>query len=207
MVRRNTEAGLGNTAILYAALRAGSIDVYPEYSGTIAREILKLEGNPGLAELNRSLAPVGLAVSVPLGFNNTYALGVREELAARLGLNSIADLAAHPRTAPGTVAGVHRPQGRLARAGESLWPGVVLPDRAGSRPCLRGARRQPGRRDRHLLDRCQDRALSHSPARGRPRLLPALRHAAAAPSGHAAPLPAAMAGIARAGGQDRRTHA
>jgi len=90
------KAGLGNTGILYAALRSGSIDVYPEYSGTIAREILKLEGNPGLAELNRALAPVALAVSVPLGFNNTYALGVREELAARLGLNSIADLAAHP---------------------------------------------------------------------------------------------------------------
>jgi osmoprotectant transport system permease protein len=90
------KAGLGNTAILYAALRAGSIDVYPEYSGTIAREILKLEGNPELAELNRSLAPAGLAVSVLLGYNNTYALGVREELAARLGLKSISDLAAHP---------------------------------------------------------------------------------------------------------------
>lgn len=68
--------GLGNTAILYAALRAGSIDVYPEYTGTIAREILKLEGNPTIADLNRALAPQGLAVSASLGFNNSYALGV-----------------------------------------------------------------------------------------------------------------------------------
>lgn len=90
------KAGLGNTGILYAALRSGSIDLYPEYSGTIAREILKLEGNPGLPELNRALAPAGLAASISLGFNNAYALGVREELAARVGLNRIGDLAAHP---------------------------------------------------------------------------------------------------------------
>ena len=28
--------GLGNTAIVYEALRSGSIDMYPEYAGTIA---------------------------------------------------------------------------------------------------------------------------------------------------------------------------
>lgn len=111
------EAGLGNTAILYAALRAGSIDVYPEYSGTIAREILGLEGNPGISELNRALAPVGLAVSVPLGFNNTYALGVREALAARLGLKSIADLAAHPELRLGMS------QEFVAR--KDGWPGLA----------------------------------------------------------------------------------
>ena len=32
--------GLGNTAIVLNALTTGSIDVYPEYTGTIAREIL-----------------------------------------------------------------------------------------------------------------------------------------------------------------------
>jgi osmoprotectant transport system permease protein len=35
--------GLGNTGIVYAALKSGAIDVYPEYTGTIAREILKLD--------------------------------------------------------------------------------------------------------------------------------------------------------------------
>ncbi len=109
--------GLGNTGILYAALQAGSIDVYPEYSGTIAREILKLEGNPGLDELNRGLAPMGLAASVALGFNNTYAIGVREELAARLGLRAIGDLAAHP----GLRLGLS--QEFIAR--KDGWPGVA----------------------------------------------------------------------------------
>src|SRR6185436_6138350 len=64
--------GLGNTAIVLNALTSGSIDVYPEYTGTIAREILKLDTVPPLAELDAKLAPMGLAVAVPLGFNNTY---------------------------------------------------------------------------------------------------------------------------------------
>jgi osmoprotectant transport system permease protein len=111
------KAGLGNTGILYAALQSGSIDVYPEYSGTIAREILKIDGNPGLGELNRSLAPMGLAASVPLGFNNSYALGVREELAQRLGLKSISDLGAHAQLRLGLS------QEFIAR--QDGWPGLA----------------------------------------------------------------------------------
>jgi osmoprotectant transport system permease protein len=88
--------GLGNTGILVAALKSGSIDLYPEYTGTIAKEILKLDGNPGLAELNRALAPLGIGVAVPLGFNNSYALAMREERAQALGIRSISDLAKHP---------------------------------------------------------------------------------------------------------------
>src|SRR4249919_827501 len=71
--------GLGNTAIVLNALTTGSIDVYPEYTGTIAKEILKLDGVPSLAELNAKLAPMGLAVAAPLGFNNTYALAMRAD--------------------------------------------------------------------------------------------------------------------------------
>ena len=88
--------GLGNTAILHSALRTGAIDVYPEYSGTIAREILKLEGNPSLQELNDALASQGLAVSVPIGFNNSYAIGVRKNMAVELKLERIGDLVKHP---------------------------------------------------------------------------------------------------------------
>ena len=88
--------GLGNTGIVYAALKAGSIDLYPEYSGTIAREILKLEGAFTLEDLNRRLAPDGLGVAVRLGFNNTYALAMREAEAARLSVRTLSDLARHP---------------------------------------------------------------------------------------------------------------
>jgi osmoprotectant transport system permease protein len=88
--------GLGNTGIVFAALKSGAIDVYPEYTGTIAREILKLEGNPDLAELDRRLAPLGFGAGVPLGFNNTYALAMREAEAAKLRIRTLSDLARHP---------------------------------------------------------------------------------------------------------------
>jgi osmoprotectant transport system permease protein len=111
------KAGLGNTGILHAALRSGAIDVYPEYTGTIAREILKLEGDPSLSELNAALAPLGLAASVPLGFNNSYALGVREEVAQKLQLRSISAMAAHGALRLGLS------QEFLAR--KDGWPGVA----------------------------------------------------------------------------------
>ena len=66
--------GLGNTGILEQALASGAVDIYPEYTGTIVRELLKREGKPSLEELNTWLAPRGLKAAVPLGFNNTYAL-------------------------------------------------------------------------------------------------------------------------------------
>ena len=45
------QQGLGNTAIVLNALTSGGIDVYPEYTGTIAKEILKLEAVPALTDL------------------------------------------------------------------------------------------------------------------------------------------------------------
>ncbi|HYL89446.1 MAG TPA: glycine betaine ABC transporter substrate-binding protein [Burkholderiales bacterium] len=84
--------GLGNTGIVLAALKAGSIDVYPEYTGTIAAEIVHLPGKPPLAELNAALARQGLQAGIPLGFNNTYALAMREGG----GVTRISELARHP---------------------------------------------------------------------------------------------------------------
>jgi osmoprotectant transport system permease protein len=87
--------GLGNTGILEQALASGAVDLYPEYTGTIVRELLKrpqTQGNPSLAELNEWLAPRGLKVAVPLGFNNTYALAMTEARAAELGVSRISDL-------------------------------------------------------------------------------------------------------------------
>jgi osmoprotectant transport system permease protein len=93
--------GLGNTAILEQALRSGQVDVYPEYTGTIVRELLKRNPStdappPTLPELNAWLAPRGLKAAVPLGFNNTYALAMREADAQRLGVDSLSALARLP---------------------------------------------------------------------------------------------------------------
>lgn len=94
--RAEHSPGLGNTGIVYAALKAGSVDVYPEYTGTIARAILGIKGAFTLQELNRRLAPEGLGVAVRLGFNNTYALAMRESQAERLSVRTLSDLARHP---------------------------------------------------------------------------------------------------------------
>jgi osmoprotectant transport system permease protein len=88
--------GLGNTAIVLNALTTGSIDVYPEYTGTIAKEILKLDAVPPLPELNAKLASMGLAVGMPLGFNNTYAIAVRGDDARARSIARLSDLKAHP---------------------------------------------------------------------------------------------------------------
>ena len=85
--------GLGNTGILEQALASGAVDLYPEYTGTIVRELLKREGNPSLDELNRWLAPRGLRAGIALGFNNTYALAMSEAKASSLGISRISDLA------------------------------------------------------------------------------------------------------------------
>lgn len=98
--------GLGNTAILAAALQQGQIDVYPEYTGTIVRELLKrtspADAQAPLAQINAWLQPLGLKAAVPLGFNNSYALAMREADAARSGLATLSDLArAAPTLKPG----------------------------------------------------------------------------------------------------------
>ena len=110
------QQGLGNTAIVLNALTTGSIDVYPEYTGTIAREILKLDIVPSLAELNAKLAPMGLAVAVPLGFNNTYALAMRADDARAKGVGRLSDLKAHPELRLGLS------QEFIGRA--DGWPGL-----------------------------------------------------------------------------------
>ena len=90
------EQGLGNTGIVQAALASGSIDLYVEYTGTLAREILRLDDPSDAAALARALQQRGLSTSRSLGFNNTYALAMAQEQAARLGINRISDLVAHP---------------------------------------------------------------------------------------------------------------
>ena len=118
--------GLGNTGILYAALRSGSIDLYPEYTGTIAKEILKLEGRPSLEDINRALRPLGLAAGVPLGFSNGYALAMREERARALGIRRLSDLARHPQLKLGLT------QEFLGRA--DGWPGMKAAYRFAAEP-------------------------------------------------------------------------
>jgi osmoprotectant transport system permease protein len=89
-------AELGGTRLVWDALRQGEIDVYPEYTGTLTQEIFAGKGVRGEDALRREVEAKGMRMSRPLGFNNTYALGMKEEVAARLGMRTISDLRGHP---------------------------------------------------------------------------------------------------------------
>jgi osmoprotectant transport system permease protein len=102
MIRRSGapvvhRAGLGGTRTLWSALLGDEIDIYPEYTGTLVQEILAsaavAEGRRGL---RRVLRRYSVRMSAPLGFNNSYALGMARERARKLGITRISDLAAHP---------------------------------------------------------------------------------------------------------------
>ncbi|HEY2256207.1 MAG TPA: glycine betaine ABC transporter substrate-binding protein [Variovorax sp.] len=88
--------GLGNTAIVYEALRSGGIDLYAEYTGTVALEILKNPQSMSREAMNAALAPLGLGVAIPFGFNDGYALAMLATEADRLGIRTLSDLARHP---------------------------------------------------------------------------------------------------------------
>jgi osmoprotectant transport system permease protein len=87
---------LGGTQVLFHALESNELDVYPEYTGTISGEIMSSQKIRDEASLRAALAGHGVGMSQPLGFNDTYAIGMREQVAARLGLNTLSDLRNHP---------------------------------------------------------------------------------------------------------------
>jgi osmoprotectant transport system permease protein len=98
---------LGST-VAFDALRAGTIDTYVDYSGTLWATVLRREGPPPerrvvLREVGAALRrDHGVTLVAALGFENAYALAVRAADAARLGLRRIGDLAAHaPRMSIG----------------------------------------------------------------------------------------------------------
>ncbi len=86
---------LGGTRVLWDALLAGQIDIYPEYTGTIIQELIP--ATPAdTASIEAALHQRGIGMTRPLGFNDTYALGVSETLGQQLNLRSIRDLSDHP---------------------------------------------------------------------------------------------------------------
>ena len=87
---------LGGTRILWNALVDGEIDVYPDYTGTIIEEILASREIDNRDDLIAVLDEFGIEISEPLGFNNTYALGMKRERADELEIETISDLQDHP---------------------------------------------------------------------------------------------------------------
>jgi osmoprotectant transport system permease protein len=87
--------GMGGTIILWQALRSNEIHAYPEYTGTIAEEILK-SPSASAPEIRDQLAKSGVGLTDYLGFNNTYALVMRRDVAEKKQIRAISDLRNHP---------------------------------------------------------------------------------------------------------------
>ncbi len=87
---------LGGTRVLFNALVSGDIDVYGEYTGTIIQEILAEWNLRTEDQVRAALRKRGILMTRPLGFNNSYAIGMRPATADSLGVSSISDLRRHP---------------------------------------------------------------------------------------------------------------
>ena len=88
---------MGGTFVCDSALQSGAIDAYVEYSGTALTAILKQPSINDRARVDAivrdAYAKRGLRWSPPLGFNNTFAMIVRQSYAKQHGLRTISDLA------------------------------------------------------------------------------------------------------------------
>ena len=95
-------AELGGTQILWQALVTGEIDAYVDYTGTIREEILadSARQEPAIeseSDMRAMLRQKEVLMSERVGFNNTYALGMRRSVAGKLGIEKISDLRRHPQ--------------------------------------------------------------------------------------------------------------
>lgn len=99
-VERRFELG-GN--LPHEAMVAGTLDLYPEYTGTAYTAILRhapiTDPRVVYDQVKQEYAQkFGVDVSAPLGFENTFAILVRGSDARQLNLKTISDAAPHTRT-------------------------------------------------------------------------------------------------------------
>lgn len=88
---------LGGTQVAFGALKKGDIDLYVEYTGTGLVDIMKKPAQNHPEQVynmvkNEFKNKYGIDLLKPLGFNNTYALAVRQDTAKQFGLKTISDL-------------------------------------------------------------------------------------------------------------------
>lgn len=87
----------GGTTNIHPALLKGDFDLYPEYTGTAWAFVMKrddvVDDDAMYQELQKSYHDLGLTWTGLYGFNNTFALAVRGQVADQYGLNTYSDLA------------------------------------------------------------------------------------------------------------------
>ncbi len=122
--------GLGGTEIVFPALQQGAIDVFPEYTGSGLLVILKapMASDPAAVfdTVSREFAArYDARWLAPLGFENTYAMSVRTEMADAARFTHAERRRARQRPAARRVDGrLHRPARRVAGAAPGLRTGA-----------------------------------------------------------------------------------
>jgi len=103
-LRVKREFSLGSTFLLHEALRQGRIDGYVEYTGTAWTAILRQpplppERRAAVWQRARQLYDerYGLRMFPSLGFENSFAILIRQADGQRLGLRTISDAVQHAR--------------------------------------------------------------------------------------------------------------
>ncbi|MCA9257188.1 MAG: hypothetical protein KDA33_16195, partial [Phycisphaerales bacterium] len=87
--------------VAFDSLALGELDAYVEYTGTLKQALLAGEAIVTDEELRAALDRRGISMSRPLGFNNTYILGMQRRRAEALGMEKISDLKGRPELSMG----------------------------------------------------------------------------------------------------------
>lgn len=92
-----TECNLGGAQVVFSALTNDNIDLYIDYAGTDYTDILNHEPISDIDEVYQTVKKemkekYNIAVLDQMAFNNTYALAVTKDTAARYNLQTISDL-------------------------------------------------------------------------------------------------------------------
>lgn len=92
------EAGLGKTAFVFSALQGGSVDIYPEFTGTAIVTHMQQKANSNDPDDVYQQAKQGMkdqfdmVLLDPMAYNNTYTIAATQEFADEHNLESIGDL-------------------------------------------------------------------------------------------------------------------
>lgn len=94
----SVKANFGGTSFLYKALQSGSIDVYPEFTGTVLEALVKTnqkvshDPQKTYQVAHDELKENGMEYLKPMSYQNGYDLAVKKSFAKKYNLKNISDL-------------------------------------------------------------------------------------------------------------------
>ena len=98
-IKVNTKANFGATSFLFKALQSGSIDIYPEFTGTVLESLVKTKQSASHSpaktyQLAKSAlkSQYQMAYLKPMAYQNGYDLAVTRQFSKKYHVKTISDL-------------------------------------------------------------------------------------------------------------------